>query len=94
MGIDYALAKELEVARFPQSGKGGHIGPPDKIVWRSADRVYVPTLSELIDSCWAVFFRLSRKSDGEWLAESRDLETGEGLTPEEAVARLFLALKK
>jgi hypothetical protein len=38
-------------AGFPQIGKGSLIGPPNKLVWRSGDRVYVPTLDELIEAC-------------------------------------------
>jgi hypothetical protein len=49
--VDYELAKSLMDAGFPQIGKGSSIGSPDKLVWRISDRVYVPTLEELIDAC-------------------------------------------
>ena len=44
--MDYELAKSLMDAEFPQIGKGSLIGSLDKLVWRSGDRVYVPTLEE------------------------------------------------
>jgi hypothetical protein len=49
--MDYELAKSLMDAGFPQIGKGRLIGSLEKLVWRSSDRVYVPTLEELIDAC-------------------------------------------
>ena len=49
--MDYDLAESLMDAGFPQIGKGRLIGPLNKLVWRSGDRVYVPTLEELIEAC-------------------------------------------
>jgi hypothetical protein len=65
--MDYELAKSLMDAGFPQIGKGSLIGSLDKLVWRSGDRVYVPTLEELIDACGENFGSLNRQNDG-WLA--------------------------
>ena len=48
--MDYDLAESLMDAGFPQIGKGRLIGPLNKLVWRSGDRVYVPTLEELIEA--------------------------------------------
>jgi hypothetical protein len=60
--------------------------------------IAAPTLSELIDACGEEkWFELSRYSDG-WKARvgednyQPDCQTGE--TPEEAVAKLWLALNK
>ena len=39
--MDYELAKTLMDAGFLQTGKGNLIGSPNKLVWRSSDRVYV-----------------------------------------------------
>jgi hypothetical protein len=98
MAIDYALAKELCDAGFPQGGEGRWTSPPDKIVARREDRVYAPTLSELIEACGAEFGALQKEGDT-WSAKSvtapaGDYATGFGATPEEAVARLWLALYK
>ena len=53
--MDYEPAKSLMDAGFPQIGKGSSIGSLDKLVWRISDRVYVPTLEELIDA-WREFW--------------------------------------
>jgi hypothetical protein len=60
--VDYELAKSLMDAGFPQIGKGSSIGPLDKLVWRISDRVYVPTLEELIDAL--NFASLDKRQDG------------------------------
>jgi hypothetical protein len=65
--MDYELAKSLMDAGFPQIGKGSLIGPLDKLVWRSGDRVYVPTLEELIEACGENFGSLDKQHYG-WLA--------------------------
>src|SRR5262245_11207751 len=56
-------------AGFPQIGKSSSIGSPDKLVWRISDRVYVPTLEELIDACGENFGSLDKRHDG-WLARA------------------------
>jgi hypothetical protein len=91
--MDYELAKSLMDAGFPQIGKGRLIGSLEKLVWRSSDRVYVPTLEELIDACGDDFGSLDKRHDG-WLARAnRDQRCFAG-TPAEAVARLWLMLQK
>jgi hypothetical protein len=94
--MDFALAKALKDAGFPQSGKGGHAGPPHKIVWRAGDRVYCPTLTELIEACGGRFesLCLSKISGSMWFAFSNADEEAKGSTSSEAVARLWLALNK
>ena len=100
--MDYELAKSLMDAGFPQAGKGSFIGSLNKLVWRSGDRVYVPTLEELIEACEKTegcdHFILEHLQLG-WLAsiEAQDEQTYSGFhqsTAKEAVARLWLALKK
>ena len=61
----------------------------------------LPTLSELIEACGelGLFNSLTYCGEGEWEAVGITKETnieldGRGLTPEEAVARLWLALNK
>ena len=94
--ISYALAEQLRDADFPQGGDGKWIGPPDKLTWRGSDRVYVPTLSELIEASSYKFGTLSQmfSSFPTWTACAVNCEKEcLGSTPEEAVARLFLELQ-
>ena len=93
--MGYELAKQLKDAGLHQAGNGSWIGPPDKLVWRGSDRIYVPTLEELLEACGDMFGGLDRQSAPEplWTAFSskRDHRVI-GSTPAEAVARLWLAL--
>lgn len=97
--MNYELAKRLRDAGFPQSGNGRWIGPWDKIVWRSGDRVYVPTLEELIEACGDKFFVLNatktRRQPNTWYAAITDPNAIEATaaTPAEAVAKVWLATK-
>jgi len=91
--VDYELAKSLMDAGFPQIGKGRLIGSPNKLVWRSSDRVYAPTLEELIDACGENFGSLDKQNDG-WRASANYDQSCLAETPTEAVARLWLALQK
>ena len=90
--MDYELAKSLMDAGFPQIGKGSSIGSLDKLFWRSSDRVYVPTLEELIVACGENFGSLDKRHDG-WLARANGHRRCFAGTPAEAVARLWLTLK-
>ena len=101
--MDYELAKELKDAGFPQNGTGGWTYAPDKLVTRPTDRVYVPTLEELIEACAERFAGLDRQGKG-WRATgimvAGDLNRHETLIPldgathSEAVARLWLDLNE
>lgn len=104
--MNYKLAKQLKDAGFPQAssgfyywnrellGYGVYMGLlyEDKIVTHS---IKVPTLSELIEVCGNEnFFQLTfMASNKNWFAECDSCQ-GKGSTPEEAVARLWLELKK
>lgn len=68
---------------------------------------YIPTLSELIEACGFGFERLEQRKDGRtpegyrlfsgWYAiawDADDTWSGEGATPEEAVANLWLKVKE
>lgn len=92
--MNYELAKELEDAGFPQGGEGRWTFPPNNLVTRARDRVYVPTLEELIEAC-GNSFKLERldlyEKPSSWKAETF-FDRGEGSTPVESVARLWLAL--
>lgn len=63
------------------------------------NETYIPTLEELIEACGESYFELghvgierAKHSGSYWLA-SKDQKHGRGLTPTEAVAHLYLALK-
>jgi hypothetical protein len=91
--MSYALAKKLKEAGFPQAGLGHWALPPDNLVSRTADRVYVPTLEELIDTCGDDLIELHRAQDtGRWFASGYGV-VGEGSTHSEAVAHLWLAIQ-
>ena len=106
--MNYELAKELKEARFPQghnNGEGGCPGNPDNdaaCYHYSDDLAFLPTLSELREACGRDF-RLQNSNPDLWQADNcGDFNTfrkgehtvGVGSTPEEAVARLYLALNK
>lgn len=100
--LNYELAKDLRDAGFPQDGfgmpecaiEGGHDGP--------CEAVYLPTLSELIAACggdgptgFQLYQEWKTRDYVEWEATSgfgQAQKRGRGTTPEEAVARLWLAL--
>ena len=78
--MDYALAKQLKDAGFP--GLSG---------------LAEPTLTELIEACGERFESLNRHGEGAWGAEGWPTDNTTpllvvGSTPEEAVAKLWLAL--
>jgi hypothetical protein len=91
--MECELAKSLTDAGFPQTGKGSLIGSPDKLVWRRGDRVYVPTLEELIGACGENCFSLHKQHDG-WLAYTNYDQSCFAGTLAEAGARLWVALQK
>lgn len=103
--MNYELAKELEKEGFkiPEDFKGGWFNyDPNNTELRGC---YVPTLSELIEACGLKI--LLWEEEGEWRSvkyiepvntcppfyewEIRT-DKARGDTPEEAVARLWLAL--
>ncbi len=101
--MDYELCKELEEAGFPQKGSGF-------IKLKNAesfgDFVYFPTLSELIAACGHRFESLTQMrhvdENNYWIAEALACEqcgwenyyVTRGITPEEAVAKLWLELNR
>ena len=87
--MDYELAKELKDAGFPQHP---HCGTCPNMEF------CIPTLSELIAACGDEFYSLVKAETGEWFAYSSTDELNTvakrgGKTPEEAVSRLWLALR-
>jgi hypothetical protein len=94
--MKYEVAEQLRYAGFPQGGNGSWIGAPDKIVLRSGERVYIPTLEELIAACGADFRDLhywSTHNPPVWQATGPiHAEPIYEQTPLEAVAKLWLAI--
>lgn len=92
--------REKEHEWVCQHAPGGHI------VTAECDRCYQPTLSELIEACGEDFWELQRLTVPpypRWYAEAHfpyltndgiESVCVDGLTAEEAVAKLWLALKK
>lgn len=100
--MNYELAKQLKDAGFPQESDGltsvYYQEDKERIRLRHIENdteVKIPTLSELIEACVGKVFMLliNRNLEGRW-ASAVDGKGASGDTPEEAVARLWLALNK
>ncbi len=106
--MQYELALQLKEAGFPQYPNRLDISESGCVHWGTNKDyelgrnhcgcfIMVPTLSELIEACGGRFDELW-KSNYNWqsfgLSYSGQRCTGEGSTPEEAVANLYLALNK
>lgn len=98
--MTYELAKELKDAGFPQTRRDATINADEG---DGVQPLMLPTLSELIEACGEDFDSLDKTpghiSSVKWLAKTnygtrKPPEHGYGATPEEAVARLWLALNK
>jgi hypothetical protein len=102
--ISYELDKQLKDAGFPQEKKDGHYYTEKSAIINAGIRVvdpvscYAPTLSELIEACgnkvkqirlWCNFLR---KEYAIQLDEQGLDDVTWYPTPEEAVAKLWLAL--
>lgn len=103
--MTYELAKELRDAGFPQklpSGSFTIYGGQIKDTKTNENAIYVPTLSELIEACGEGEFMLHQTRTLNnpdrtpfWIASMPEHDRkASGSTPEEAVARLWLALNK
>lgn len=102
--MTYELAKKLKETGFEQrfdigrlffSEKFAKFGNIENIIDKS-DKIAIPLLSELIDACGEGDFMLTWHKDKKlWLSSINTPDIiGEGSTPEEAVAHLWLALNK
>ena len=77
----------MKEAGFPQEGYGSFA--------MEGERLYFPTLSELIEACGGGLQNLTNFGDL-WQTNCKEGMTGitAGITPEEAVASLWLRLNK
>lgn len=99
--MNYELAKELKDAGFLQPDKDNYY-PGDYLGGHAEnERAYAPTLEELIEACGENNFTLQHPNGADfWTAGTSDTwmgdktAVGQGSTPTEAVARLWLALNK
>jgi hypothetical protein len=93
--MTYELANKLKDNGYPQ-GNDTYVDV-DGTQWiytnvlTTIDKAYAPSLSELIEACGSDFNILQRSGD-RWLAAGDPLVYDS--TPEEAVAKLWLALHK
>lgn len=105
--MQYELAKELKDAGFPQTFNEEQVHFCEDDPCKSEEdweHCSNPTLGELIVECGEGFRNLSRSTNdegGRWWCNIEDKEVKQGFyrkiygkTPEEAVARLWLALNK
>ena len=96
--VEYALARQLEQAGFPQAGKGTWTGPADHLTWRRTDLVYQPTLDELIAAVRAIEPSITLQCAGDvWIAcvvYAHFERYGEAPSPADAVASLWLLLQQ
>lgn len=88
--MNYALAKKLKDAGFQHLHGAG--------CYEFETDTCLPTLSELIEACGNKFSKLALIGPDKWYAEATIAHHGYAdaieRTPEEAVARLWLALHK
>lgn len=88
--MDAKLLKQLKDSGFPQGGEGAFlegIGPGEP------EKLYSPSLDELIEACGGEFAGLIRTFGGTWYCQrTNGKDTPEFSTREEAVARLWLVL--
>jgi predicted RNase H-like HicB family nuclease len=106
--MNYTLAKKLKDAGFPFQPKFYKAVKKDNtpvttdkdLGIEGEDYVFVPELSELIEACGdeMAWLHNSVKST-KWVAQTflddeQNSQQGEGKTPEEAVANLWLELNK
>lgn len=107
--MTYELAKEMKEAGFPQGEElycACHFTTEsdreqldlDTVYDCGTERVSIPTLEELVEACGKYFNELWKEEvlTVKWFAIGNVMPgfEGKGATPNEAVARLWLALNK
>jgi len=95
--MNYELAKQLKDVGYPQeAAKGSFLSG----TWFEREKTYIPTLEELINVCGDEFGELAKGNatiDSPWTASGLPVKIGfcgQGKTPTEAVARLWLEINK
>jgi len=101
---DMGFRQDINIGSFFywEDTKELHQHDPENYIKPTSDYIKIPTLSELIESCGNNFVELIRKEELNSIIKIRWRANGigdndfigVGKTPEEAVARLWLELKK
>ena len=95
--MDYALAKELKAAGYPRIRRDGFFLYSEQVPYAprsTAEKVYAPTLHELLDACGERFYGLRLTGEGWEASDGEQAFIDPCKTADEAVARLWLALNK
>lgn len=105
--ISFEVAQELKTAGFVQGGTSFHFYDKEGICLANTYRTgaledsYIPSLSELIEACNGRVGKIEAPWDGcpnHWVATNHKKYGNKfytkGDTPDEAVARLWLALRE
>lgn len=100
--MNYELAKQVKDAGFPHKhinhgGNDGYDEYCEDQEFLGGEDICIPKLSELIEACGDDFWKLIKEHEYQnWAGISREntQKVTLGSTPEEAVARLWLALQK
>lgn len=92
--MTYELAKELKEAGYYMPLTDDELSHYQQVEIFDGVACHVPSLSELIEACSGKFFKLTYTPQG-WLVQGGEKLTAvAGNTPEEALAKLWLALNK
>jgi hypothetical protein len=93
--MNLETVKQLKDAGFPiRPYPEWALAKDGLVVAAEWERNYVPTLSELIEACGSDFRELTRSLNSDWWAKGYNFKTEFASTPEETVAKLWLALNK
>lgn len=99
--MTFELAKQLKDAGFPQKRESKFVRGQNAEIDHFLDQPEKPTITELIEECRRlggyIGFALLWSKTAPWTAELRslaDCPKAEGMTPEEAVAKLWLKVKE
>ncbi len=99
--MEYTLTKELKDAGFPTIRMCDREEAHEIAFCSRRHDEHYPTLEELIEACGDEFLALINKTNDKWSAQGltwvgvhKKEIWGKGSTSSEAVARLYLALKR
>ena len=92
--MDYELCKKLKDAGFPIIEHMNKAPECRNWVIIRTEKIYIPTLSELIEACGEGWFQLHKEGNN-WQAKCSQFDwAGLCSSPEEAVSKLWLKLNE